>query len=222
MHAAETYGNSGSKFGKIAIVTAIHLVAGMALFNMKTMIPGTPVPPVITVDPISEAPKPKPDEPVIEKPKFEQPDLPVVPKTIFEVDPPPVKQTIRVREEDGPVEPAKPALKGGGEPSTQGGGGGETGEKRVFSAALANAKDCVLPQYPKNAARDGSEGTVNLALLIGTDGRVSEAKIQRSSGFRELDRAAVAALSMCKFKPASTNGVAEPAWGQIAYVWRLD
>lgn len=222
MRAAETYGNSGSKFGKIAIVTAFHLVAGMALFNMKAMIPSTPVPPIITLDPVPEAPKPKAEEPVIEKPKFEQPDLPIIPKTEIEIDPPPAKDIIRVREEDGPVTPPKPGAKIGGEPSIEGGGATDTQEKRVFSAALANAKDCVLPQYPKTAARDGSEGTVNLALLIGTDGRVSEAKVQRSSGFRELDRAAVAALSMCKFKPASTNGVAEPAWGQIAYVWRLD
>ncbi|UUZ51198.1 energy transducer TonB [Massilia sp. B-10] len=37
-------------------------------------------------------------------------------------------------------------------------------------------------------------------MLIGTNGQVTESRIQKSSGFRELDRAAIAALSMCKFK----------------------
>jgi protein TonB len=46
--------------------------------------------------------------------------------------------------------------------------------------------------------------------------------VQKSSGSHDLDRAAVSALSLCKFKPAMNGGVAEPAWGQIAYVWTLE
>jgi protein TonB len=63
---------------------------------------------------------------------------------------------------------------------------------------------------------------VTLALLVGTDGRVTSSRIQKSSGFRELDRAAVNALSQCQFKPAMNNGVPEAGWGQIAYAWVLD
>ncbi len=95
-------------------------------------------------------------------------------------------------------------------------------EGKIFSAALANADDCAKPDYPARAARNGETGTVSLALLIGTDGRVTDSKVQRSSGSRELDKAAQAALSLCKFKPAMEGGVAQPAWGQIAYVWTLD
>ena len=97
----------------------------------------------------------------------------------------------------------------------------EVKKEKVYMAALANAGDCVRPDYPARAARNGDTGTVSLALLIGVDGKVTDARVKQTSGFKELDRAAISALSMCKFKPATTNGVAEPAWGQIAYVWSL-
>jgi protein TonB len=90
------------------------------------------------------------------------------------------------------------------------------------TAVLADANSCAKPDYPVRAARNGETGTVSLALLVGADGKVTGSKIQKSSGSRELDRAAVTALSLCKFKPATNGGVAEPAWGQIAYVWTLD
>jgi protein TonB len=37
-----------------------------------------------------------------------------------------------------------------------------------------------------------------------------------------LDRAAVAGLSLCKFKPASTDGIAEKAWAKMQYTWSID
>jgi protein TonB len=95
-----------------------------------------------------------------------------------------------------------------------------TGQMR--SAVFADANSCALPDYPSSAARNGETGTTTLALLVGTDGRVSSARIQGSSGSRVLDRAALNALSLCKFKAATNNGVAEAGWAQLAYVWKLD
>jgi protein TonB len=46
--------------------------------------------------------------------------------------------------------------------------------------------------------------------------------VQKASGSRELDRAAVNALSLCRFKPATNGAAAEAGWAQIAYVWSLD
>jgi protein TonB len=98
--------------------------------------------------------------------------------------------------------------------------GANTGQ--MHSAVLADANGCALPDYPSSAARNGETGTTTLALLVGTDGRVSSARVQQSSGSRVLDRAALNALSLCKFKPALNNGVPEAGWGQLAYVWKLD
>jgi protein TonB len=91
----------------------------------------------------------------------------------------------------------------------------------VRSIALAEASGCATPEYPARAARNGDSGTVVLALLIGTDGRVANARVQKSSGSRDLDKAALNALSMCQFKPGMNNGVPEAGWGQVAFVWTL-
>lgn len=222
MHAEATYGDTGSKFGKIAIVAALHLGAALALFNMKTII--TVAPTMIT----DLAPLPTPaDPPALPEPAplpvEKLPDLApptFVPDTLIVDAPPPSLPKAGPDDAGPPVSGGPTTVTGGGD----GGGGTQVvaPKQQVFTAALANAQDCVLPEYPKNALRNGDAGTVSLALLIGTNGQVTESKIQKSSGFRELDRAAIAALSMCKFKPATTNGVAQPAWGQMAYVWRLD
>jgi len=38
--------------------------------------------------------------------------------------------------------------------------------------------------------------------MIGVDGSVKASKITQSSGFRDLDKAALVALGKCRFKPA--------------------
>ena len=90
------------------------------------------------------------------------------------------------------------------------------------SAVLADANGCAKPDYPMRAARNGESGTVTLALLVGADGRVQDSRIQSSSGSRDLDRAAVNALSLCRFQPAMNGGAAEAGWAQLAYVWTLE
>lgn len=223
MRAEATYGDTGSKFGKIAIVTALHLGAALALFNMKTII--TVVhPPVIDLAPLPAPVDPPalPDPPVLPTEKL--PDL--TPPPFHEVpvsidDPVAKPQPPTVIAERGPIVDGGPPVTGG-TGVTSGGGGGQVAVAKPDQFKPVMTKDCVLPEYPKTALRNGDTGTVSLALLINANGQVAESKVQKSSGFRDLDRAAVAALSMCKFTPAMSNGVAQPAWGQLAYVWRLD
>lgn len=84
------------------------------------------------------------------------------------------------------------------------------------------AGGCATPAYPAQAARNGETGTVLLALLIGADGKVSDARVTKSSGSAVLDKAARSALSLCKFLPATVDGVATSGWSAISYVWKLD
>ena len=48
---------------------------------------------------------------------------------------------------------------------------------------------------------------MRLSFLIDVDGKVLDSKVDRSSGFRRLDEAARAGLGLCKFKPATLNGL---------------
>jgi protein TonB len=92
----------------------------------------------------------------------------------------------------------------------------------VNVAAVIDAANCAKPTYPAGALRNGDEGTVTLAFLIGKDGHVASAKIERTSGHRDLDRAALQGLSMCAFKPGTVDGVAQESWARMQYAWRLD
>jgi len=90
------------------------------------------------------------------------------------------------------------------------------------TAVIVDARACVPPKYPANSYLSGESGSVLLALLVGNDGRVIESKVQKSSGFPDLDKAARKALSQCKFKPAGSDGQGEPVWATMTYVWTLD
>jgi protein TonB len=79
---------------------------------------------------------------------------------------------------------------------------------------------CSRPVYPEDDARQKNTGTVTMQFLIGTDGKVLESKIQKSSGHRSLDEAARSALAQCRFRPPMTpDGKIVQAWTAIQYVW---
>jgi protein TonB len=86
---------------------------------------------------------------------------------------------------------------------------------------VVKARNCREPEYPSASQRLGEHGTVVLAMLVGADGKVTESKVEKSSGYPRLDEAARVALSRCRFTPGTSNGVPEPAWAPIKYVWKL-
>jgi TonB family protein len=85
-----------------------------------------------------------------------------------------------------------------------------------------NASSCEKPDYPVASKRLTEEGTVHLRFLVGVDGKVVESAIEKSSGFRRLDEAAIQGLSKCAFKPRTKDGVAVESWASMKYTWRLE
>jgi len=92
----------------------------------------------------------------------------------------------------------------------------------VRIAPVIDVRACTKPAYPQSALRNGDSGTVVLSFLIGTDGRVADAKVEKTSGFRDLDRAAMSGLGQCRFKPGTVDGVPYESWTRVQYVWSLD
>jgi protein TonB len=88
--------------------------------------------------------------------------------------------------------------------------------------AVADFNSCAKPEYPKSSQRNEETGTSTISFLIGTDGSVKDSKVTKSSGFRDLDKAALVALGKCRFKPATENGQPIEAWKPVQYVWTLD
>ena len=218
MHFADTGPGTTSKVSKVAVVGLVHVVLGYGLIHsinsrhiempkmMETLI--EIVPPKVV---------PPPPEPPKAKPKTVAPPKVVVPPPEVEVEPQVEPEQVIQAEVMQDVPPAEPATQGEVAPATDSAASGNgTMRTAVF------AEGCATPEYPTRAARNGDQGTVRLALLVGADGRVSSSRVAKSSGSRDLDRAALQALSLCKFQPAISNGQAEAGWAQIDYVWRLE
>lgn len=221
MHFSQINDGTGSKAGKFALVAGLHALVAMGVINVMNSkaisIPALVQDTLVWVKPDIPPPSPPPEPP---KPRMDVAKPPiVVPKVEVDVPPPQIEEPVQATTEPQPMpEPAQPAASEA--PPSQAPASSDTGAMR--SAVLADADGCAKPDYPTSAARNGETGTVTLALLVGADGRVQDSRIQKSSGSRVLDRAAVNALSLCQFKPAMNNGAAEAGWAQIAYVWTLD
>ena len=89
-------------------------------------------------------------------------------------------------------------------------------------AVIQPGASCAKPDYPSASRRLEEEGTVTLKFLIGADGRVLQAEIEKTSGFNRLDEAARNALSKCQFRPGTVDGKPEQSWASIKYTWRLE
>ena len=63
----------------------------------------------------------------------------------------------------------------------------------------------IRPDYPKGARQRGEQGDVVLEIRVNAEGSVDEVKVATSSGFVELDEAAVRAAKAAKFLPARSG-----------------
>jgi D-alanyl-D-alanine endopeptidase (penicillin-binding protein 7) len=87
--------------------------------------------------------------------------------------------------------------------------------------AVVNFASCAKPVWPKSSLRDENTGTVTLAFKVGTEGRVEDSTVKKSSGFVLLDEAAREGISRCQFRPATQDGKPVAAWMHMQYVWTL-
>ena len=92
----------------------------------------------------------------------------------------------------------------------------ETEEVRASSAPAAAPRQARLdappkprrnirPDYPKGARQRGEQGEVVLEIRVNTEGAVDDVKVATSSGFAELDEAAIRAARAAKFSPARSG-----------------
>ena len=77
-------------------------------------------------------------------------------------------------------------------------------------------------EYPKASLMNEEQGVTSMSFLINPDGSVADSKLDKSSGFKGLDKAAMKGLSACKFKPGSKDGAPAQTWTKVDYAWKLD
>ena len=151
--------------------------------------------------------KPPPPAPVPPSPKTPPPTPTPAPSPAPVVAPPTPQSVVLPSPPPAVAAPAAPA---------------PAAPPQRVSAGMRPGASCAKPSYPPASRRLEEEGTVRLRFLIGTEGQVLQAEVEKSSGFPRLDEAARAALAKCQFRPGTVDGKPEASWASMEYHWRLE
>ncbi len=178
------------------------LVSGLARKAIEVL--PSPIETKILEDDVPQEEPPPPPPP----PDLDIPPPPFVPPPEINIaTPPPPSQNTLSAVSTTPPPPAPPAPVAAPKPA-------------VRVAPVVKASACRQPEYPPVSERLGEAGTVVLQMLVGIDGKVTESRIETSSGFERLDKAAQQALSRCRFTPGSVDGKPEPSWAPLKYTFK--
>ncbi|MEN3296463.1 MAG: periplasmic protein TonB [Burkholderiales bacterium] len=210
--------SSGKKFFGLAFVIGLHVLIVYALLTGLARKAVEVIKRPIETKIVEEVkPPPPPDvPPPPPPPKLVAPPPPFIPPPEVRIAQPPPQNTIQAVTT---VKPESPVLPPPAPPVPAAPPAVATGPSRV--AAVVDMNTCEKPTYPISARRNQEQGRVLLQFLIGVDGRVMDAKVEKSSGSRALDSAARTALSLCRFKLGMADGKPEQSWSRVEYVWRL-
>ncbi|SNR93347.1 MULTISPECIES: energy transducer TonB [unclassified Azospirillum] len=156
---------------------------------------------------IEDVPPPPPEEPPPPPPpQFEPPPQVFVPppEIVISQPPPPnppMAATTNVRPPE--VRPPTPAPT----PAPAAPPAPPTGGK-------LNVKSVSKPEYPSQSIRLEEAGTTMMRLYCNEDGRISDAKVEKSSGFERLDNAWMkeAKRGRWKCEPPTVDGKTQGAW----------
>jgi protein TonB len=213
--------NPGKNLTGIAIVIVLHLIVaygivtglGKKMISKVTEAVETKIIEDVKPPPPPETPPPPPP------PEMKAPPPPFIPPVEVQVQTPPPQQNVIAN-----TTQAKPAtneiIKAPPAPPTPTPAAKPAPPART--AAVADFNTCSKPEYPKSSLRNEETGVSTISFLIGTDGSVKGSQVTKSSGFRDLDKAAQVALGKCRFKPATENGQAIESWQPVQYVWTLE
>ena len=79
----------------------------------------------------------------------------------------------------------------------------------------------IRPEYPKASRQRGEEGDVVVVLSINAQGHVDSASVAESSGYQELDAAAIRAANKARFSPAKRGRTAVASEARVTITFRL-
>jgi len=200
--------NAGSsKAIGIGFVVVLHVLVLWALANGLAHKVVELLPPPIETKLLEEQKAEEPPPPPPPPPDFQPPPPPSIPPPEINIAAPaaPVATTITATTKPPPPAPPPPA---------------PVQREPVTVAPVVKAANCRPPEYPAISERLGEAGSVVVAMLVGTDGKVSDSRVQTSSGYPRLDEAARKGLSRCRFTPGTVDGQPAAAWAQMKYTFK--
>lgn len=148
-------------------------------------------------EPAQMAPKPsqeeKPPEAVREKP---------LPPKAGEMSFPEPEETVSLPEKDAKAIQLSQTIKQSNNPTIKQPGSSSVAPQQARVDAPPQPWRAIRPVYPKRAQRRGEQGEVELEIDVEANGTVAAVSVIRSSGFSDLDEAAVRAARAATFRPA--------------------
>jgi len=191
-----------------AVVIGLHVIFALALIAGTAVKYVPQLRDILESQLIKHEEEEKPKEPPPPPPDFKPPpvqtpivDLPIV------ACPPPVNAIVQKAEPAKPVEQPKAAPP----PITQ---------ARI--AKGSNLGEACSSYYPSASRRLSEEGSVVLLVYVAPNGRVSETKVETSSGIQRLDEAAEKCVrAQGKFEPQKVGNDAVGSWQRMKWTWRL-
>jgi TonB family protein len=86
----------------------------------------------------------------------------------------------------------------------------------------AKAVKQVDPEYPRDAMREGIEGTIDLRFTVTTEGKVTDIEVVTANPPETFDRAAIAALRRWRYDPRREDGVAVDSRTRVRLEFKLE
>ncbi len=211
----------------VGVVLLLHVVLGYALVNGlgKKIVEVMKAPIETKILDEVKPPPPPPPENLPPPPKMALPPPSYMPPPEVQVATPQLAPAITVTREAPPPTPVTIAPAPAPVPAAV---VAAPPAPRVLAVpARIDVNSCDKPEYPAAALRAEATGTSKIRFTVDATGVVSKAEIERSAGpsreHRLLDRAAIDALSKCRFKPG-TDEAGKPvgAVTPVEYVWKLE
>lgn len=204
-------------FRGLALTAAAHAALLPLALSLSHQVGAVPEARLVTMNLSPPAPPPPPPAPVPDQPaETAQPSAPTAPPVPFvlaQAGPVvPVRAELSAPISSAPV-PAVPSPKLSGPPARP---AAPSAPATIASDGLdSSLVSGAPPRYPRESRRQKEQGTVELLVIVGTDGRVETIAVARSSGSPRLDQAALKAVSGWRWQPQRVAGQAVKVRGIV-------
>lgn len=94
-------------------------------------------------------------------------------------------------------------------------------EERAKVVSAPQALNRIVPRYPRSARSRRREGWVTVEFVVTPQGKVDRAEVVSSSGYRDLDAAALDSVRKAVFSPACEDDVPVASTLRLSFEFRL-
>ena len=207
----------------IAVSVAVHLLVGLGIWAYMEYAPSPDVLATLDLSSVelsfaeeedeTAAVLPQPSDTVLPQP---EPERPPEPKVVETPEPlPPIPDAIDIpKPVEKPVLPQPPPDYSTPQPSTP-----QPRQARVD--APPRPKRTIRPDYPKGARLRGEQGDVVIEMTVNAQGGVDKATVVASSGYAELDEAALRAVRSARFTPAKSGRESVASTARLTLTFKL-